>query len=90
MRGRTSKLLRTYCGLRAREGAPVFLRDMKRRYRSIPWTRRAAILDGMAAYLRASGNDLAGLRRNKARVTKVKGKTKAGILSMLASLIGMR
>lgn len=90
MRGRTSKLLRAYCGLRAREGAPVFLKDMKRRYGAIPRPRRAAVLDGMAAYLQASGSELAPLRRNKARVAKLKGRSKAGILSMLASLIGMR
>lgn len=90
MRGRTAKLLRTYCGLRAGEGAPVVWRDMKKRFSAIPRPRRGAVLDAMAAYIRESGRkDFGAMRRGAGKLIVKEGRSKSGILSMLAALFGV-
>lgn len=90
MNGKTSKLLSLYVGLRARQGRPVNLKDVKRRYRATARPFRFFVKDAMASYLdKHAPADRHELRQSRPRKGVKYGPAKRGILQAIAHFIGL-
>lgn len=90
MNGKTSKLVRLYVGLRARQGRPVNLKDVKRRYRKTASPFRFFVKDAMCSYLdKYAPKDVRELRASRPRKGVQYGPAKGGILRAIAAFIGL-
>ncbi len=90
MNAKTSKLISLYVGMRAKEGKPVTLRGVKRRYRDLPWNHRGGIKEAMASYIVAeSPSNRRGLRLSRPKRQARQGQRTVGVMRYLAMLLGL-
>jgi len=92
MNGKAAKLIRLYVAARAREGAPVVLRDVYRRYEAMTDDRRAEVKEFMRDYLEKAGvlgaADRQDLRRERPALIHQEGRRGGGILQWIAAMLG--
>ena len=91
MNAKTAKLIRLYVGLRAKQGAGLLLKDVKRRYLSVPHHRRGDVKMAMYYHLHESGaldeSSLKRYRSERARVEKVEAKPKSFVMGLMAEIM---
>lgn len=91
MNAKAAKTISLYVALRKSEGGVVAIKDVKRRFASLPWQDRGRVLQMMESYIaEREPVDAGGLRASRPRWGAEETARRGGLMGMIAAMLGLQ